>query len=212
MKRTALLSGVIALSLLIAPCEGKVPKPLPGQRVIVVDERYSALRERPELQAPLLQRLRRGRVVGLLGSIRNQRGERFYRVAVSRNRDGWIYDAALVRSRNPTDAGRLFSLIEATGDDYQRVMLARIFQREFRRTSFTTRLTIILEEALARVSERLTAELRRRADATSPPVRRAFFLSSNSLDRYNRLGILFDYDEETDELRWRGAGKGREIR
>lgn len=215
MKRDALFSGLLCLCLLVpaaeGPAEGKAPKRLPGQRAIVVDDRYSALRERPESRATLVQRLRRGRVVGLLGSVRNRDGERFHRIAVSRSRSGWIYDAAIVRPGNPLDASRLLSLIEETTDDYQRVMLLRLCQREFRRAPAIARAMPTLGERLAetlvRVAERLTLESRRRFGTAELPLRRTLFLGSASLDRYNRLGILFDYDQEKDELRWNREGK-----
>lgn len=178
----------------------KGPVPLPGTRAVVIDERHSAVRDRPDLQGALRQRLRRGRVVGLLGSVKNRRGERFYRVAISRHRVGWIFEAAIVRAGQPRDAQRLRELLDATTDDFVRLRLAGIWQREFRRHPDAAEVAEIAAAAGERLAARLTRDIQRRVDESVPARRRALFLNHPSLDRFNRLGILFDYDEASDSL------------
>lgn len=197
--------AVVSLLLLAAPVEARRKLVLPGQRAVVIDERYSALRDQPELQGPLTQRLRRGRAVGILGASRNRRGERFYRVAVSRNTRGWVFEAAIARPGNSRDAERLLNLIEETPDDYIKARLAKICAEAFRYTPAAPRAWLILGDAGTRAAEKLTREARRRLGEHSVQHRRAYFLNYIGLDRFNRLGIFFDYDEARDCLLYDGA-------
>lgn len=174
--------------------------PLPGARAVVVDERHSALRERPDLRAPLRQRLSRGRVVGLLTSVVNRKMERFYRISVSRQRTGWVYEAAIVRSGQAADGRRLRALIDETTDDFARIHLARLCQREFRHHPVANEAAGLITEIVARIAARLTSEIRRRLGDSVPARRRALFLNHRGLDRFNRIGITFDYDEANDSL------------
>ncbi|NBO64658.1 MAG: hypothetical protein EBU88_07410 [Acidobacteria bacterium] len=172
----------------------------PGARAVVIDDRYSALRERPDLQGRVIQRLGRGRVVGLLATIRNRRGERFHRLAVSRKRSGWVYELATIRTGSRRDAPRMIGLIEGTADDFVRISLARICQREFAGTEEARIAQSVVADAAARVAAKLTLEIRRRAGDSFTANRRPLFLNYPGLDRYNRIGVLFDYDSERDQL------------
>lgn len=176
------------------------PRLLPGARAVVIDDRYSALRERPDLQGRVIQRLGRGRVVGLLATIRNRRGERFHRLAVSRKRSGWVYELATIRTGSRRDAPRMIGLIEGTADDFVRISLARICQREFAGTEEARIAQSVVADAAARVAAKLTLEIRRRAGDSFTANRRPLFLNYPGLDRYNRIGVLFDYDSERDQL------------
>src|SRR5262247_1543623 len=80
---------------------------LPGQRAVVFDERLSALRARPDVKAPLKQRMRRGRRVGVLGAAVSRDGAKFFRVAVSRNTRGWVLTDAVIRPGAAADAEKL---------------------------------------------------------------------------------------------------------
>lgn len=209
MKRSLFLLGLVCLLIpaallftggLVDPVGAQSRPPLPGRRAVIVDERYSPLRERPDLQARLVQRLRRGRVVGLLGSIRNRRGERFHQLAISRKRRGWIHELALVRRGDRADGLRLLTLIDQATDDYARIGLARIGQQEFRGTPIAAESRRQLALAAARVAQRLTSEIRRRLGETPAAARRALFLNHPGLDRFNRLGVVFDYDPVDDQL------------
>lgn len=194
------LAVVVISAGLITPVSAQSRSPLRGLRAVVVDERYSPLRERPDLQAALMQRLRRGRVVGLLGTIRNRRGERFHRIAISRKRSGWIHELALIRRANRADGVRLLTLIEQTTDDYARIGLARIGLREFRGTAIAVESSRQLNYSGERIAQRLTIEIRRRLGDVPSADRRALFLSHPGLDRYNRLGVVFGYDPGDDQL------------
>ena len=67
-----------------------------GQRAVVVDERLAALRDEPELTANLLQRMSRGRMVGVRGMKRSPDGVTFYRVMVTRRTGGWLQSESVV--------------------------------------------------------------------------------------------------------------------
>ncbi|MDX2031714.1 MAG: hypothetical protein SF339_13650 [Blastocatellia bacterium] len=175
---------------------------LPGARALVVDERLSALRERPDLRAALAQRLRPGRVIGVLGAARDRSGTRFLRVAVTRNTRGWICAEAVVRPGQREDARRLLQLIDETTDDYQRIRLARLLVDEFRAAPQAPQALRLLAAAAERVAERLSRDARRRLGDEAGRDR---WLNFPGLDRYNRLGVTFEYDAAGDRLVYDGA-------
>jgi hypothetical protein len=178
-----------------------------GRRAIVVDERISALRALPDLKAPLRQRLRRGRVVGILRAAKNDAGARFFKVAISRNTQGWVLADAVVRKGNLADAQRLMGLVEAASDDFTKMRLARLCADEYRKTKFAPRALLLLGKAAEGAADRLTREAMRRigeVDSTGGLTRRLYFLSYAGLDRYNRIGVTFDYDETEDRIIYDG--------
>lgn len=177
---------------------------MPGKRAIVFDERISALRERPDLKAPLRQRLRRGRVVGVLGVVKTSAGARFLRVAVSRNTQGWVLAEAVARAGVLADAERLMGLLEETKDDFTKMKLARLCADEYRATKYAPRALLILGEAAESAAARLTRDAQRRIDAGMESKRRFYFLNYQGLDRYNRIGVTFDFDETGDSLIYDG--------
>jgi hypothetical protein len=79
--------------LLLVPsvaAQRKRRAPAGGQTAVVVDERLSALREEARLNARLVQRLGRGRMVSIIGARRGGDGVDFYRVAVTSRTRGWL--------------------------------------------------------------------------------------------------------------------------
>jgi hypothetical protein len=187
---------------------------VPGRRAVVIDERLSALRTRPDLKAPLVQRLRRCRRVGILSAAPPPEGGlRFQYVAVTRNVRGWVLAEALVRPGRLADAERLMGLINETTDDFVRARLARLCADEFRSTAAARRALLALGEAAERAAERLSRDARRRVGNQGPGARadkRDYWLNDLGLDRYNRLGVTFDYDEAGDRLSYDG-GAYREL-
>lgn len=184
---------------------------VPGQRAVVIEERLSALRKQPDVKAPLEQRLRRGRAVGILGAKQGKDGQQFLRVAVSRNTRGWVLSEAVVKSGNSTDAERLSKLIEETTDDFTKTRLARLCVDEFRMTKQAPHCLIMLGEAAEHAADRLTREAKRRVGDEEQSVgqspnltKRDYFLNFAGLDRYNRAGVTFDYDPTTDRILYDG--------
>jgi len=181
---------------------------VPGQRAIVVDERLSALRTLPDVKAPLKQRLRRGRAVGILGWGKSKTGQQFLRVAVTRKTRGWILDKAVVKSGNVTDAERLVKLIQETTDDFVKARLGRLCADEFRATKLAPRCLLTLGETAERVAERLAREAKRRVgdeESDAGLTKRDYLLNFAGLDRYNRIGITFDHSAALDQIVYDGA-------
>lgn len=175
----------------------------PGQRAIVIDESLSALRTQPDVKAPLEQRLRRGRVIGILGAKKSKDGEQFLRVSVTRHTRGWVLAEAVAKSGNVADAERLLKLVEETDDDFIKARLARLCADEFRSTPSAPRCLLKLGEAADRAADRLTRDAKRRVGNEQPSAglsKRDYFLNFAGLDRYNRIGVVFDYDEKTDRI------------
>jgi hypothetical protein len=211
MRRLAVFLALLASSVPAAPLaraqEPQRANP-PSQRAVVCDERFSALRAQPDVKAPLRQRLRRGRIVWILGAARSRNGgPQFYRVAVTRQTRGWIMAEAVARSGRAEDAERLLQLVNETNDDFIRARLARLCADEFRRTPAAPRALLALGEAAERAAERLSREARRRAgeeESNAGNSRRDHLLNHASLDRYNRLGITFDYDAAGERIVYDG--------
>ncbi|HEY8462055.1 MAG TPA: hypothetical protein VIM99_16830 [Blastocatellia bacterium] len=185
---------------------------VPGQPGVVFDERLSALRDQPDVKAPIKQRMRRGRRVGVLGSRTARDGAKFFRVAVSRNSRGWVLAGAVIRPGVAADAERLMRLIEETSDEFAKARLARLCADEFRSTNFAPKALMILGEAAENEAERLSRSVRRLLGAPDPNktpnaglTRRDFVLNYAGLDRYNRIGVTFDYDAASDRIVYDGA-------
>lgn len=205
------LIAALALALvaaLTAQAQSRRNLFVPGRRAVVFDERLSALRAQPDVKAPLEQRLRRGRRVGVLGAATNKDGAKFLRVAVSRNTRGWVLADAVIRPGVAADAERLMRLIEETKDEFTRARLARLCADEFRSTKFAPKALMILGEAAESAADRLTRDARRRVVDDEPDAgmsKRDFMLNYAGLDRYNRIGVMFDYDAASDRIVYDGA-------
>jgi hypothetical protein len=185
---------------------------MPGQRAVIFDERLSALRAQPDVKAPLKQRMRRGRRVGILGVAAAKDGAKFFRVAVSRNARGWVLADAVIRPGNPADAERLMRLIEGTSDEFMKARLARLCADEFRTTNFAPKALIILGQAAEGEAEKLSRDAKRRVGddysetgSNAGLTRRDFMLNYTGLDRYNRIGVTFDYEAVSDRIVYDGA-------
>lgn len=170
-----------------------------------MDEQFSALRREPTLRGRILHRLRVGRRVAVLNERRQAEGAVFYRVAVTRRTRGWIHERAIVMPARRNDDRHLLDLIERAAG-FRRLQLAWILIAHFERSPLRPRALLILAEEAERAAQELTAQLRRKfrdLDAT-PALRRQLYLNDASLDRYNRVGITFEYEESADRLRYDG--------
>jgi hypothetical protein len=179
----------------------KIP---PGGRIaVVVDERLSALRATPDLTGKLVRRLGRGRLVAVR-AVRNRSGSVFYLVNVTSRTHGWIQREAVVAPWRTGDDERLQTLIiEASGFD--RVLRARIFLDYFLGSSFRPEVLLLLGDAAEQASDRLTKDAARRIPESAGELERSLFLNYPGLDRYNRLGVTFDFDRKTRRLHYDGA-------
>ena len=191
-------------------------KTIPGQRAIIYDERLSALRTSPDVKAQLVSRLHRDREVGIIGAPRSTNGgPLFYPIAVSRNMRGWVIAEALARPQRGHDATRLMSLIEDTKDDFARARLARLCADQYRGLELAPRALLTLGEAAERAANKLSRDAKKRVGDPNETLdknlsEREYMLNYVGLDRYNKLGITFDYDEASKRLVYDG-GAYREI-
>ncbi len=206
--RTAIGGIVFLVALSItATAQTRRKTVIPGKRAIIVDERLSALRTQPDVKAPLSQRLRRGRVIGIRGAKKSKDGQQFLRVSVTRNTQGWVLAEAVAQSGTAADGERLLKLVEDTNDDFIKARLAKLCADEFRSTPSAPRCLLKLGEAADSAAERLTRDAKRRVGNEEPSAglsKRDYFLNFVGLDRYNRVGVIFDYDEKTERIVYDG--------
>ena len=178
------------------------------QRAVVVDERLAALRTEPRLEAPLEQRLGRGREVHILGTKRSTDGVTFYRVAATRRTRGWLQAESVVSPARAGDDARLLRLIRDS-EGFDRVARARIFLDTFLRSSLRPAALLLLGEAAEEAGGELSREAARRLDeremaAGGAPVH-SYFMNYNGLDRYRKQGVGFTFDAATKQFRYDGA-------
>jgi hypothetical protein len=189
----------------------KRKKNIPGQRALIYDERLSALRTEPDVKARLVSRLHREREVGIIGAARSTNGgPLFYPVAVSRNVRGWVIAEALARPQQRQDATRLMNLLEDTKDDFGRVRLARLCADQYRGLELAPRALLILGAAAEQAANKLSRDAQKRVGDPDEILdkrlgEREYMLNYVGLDRYNKLGITFDYDEATNQLVYDGG-------
>jgi hypothetical protein len=210
--RCALLRIILVLIILVVASAGALAKrrvPVGGRLGVVVDERLSALRATPEFSGTLLRRMSRGGFVGITGAKTSRQGVVFYRVNVTRRTGGWIQREAVASVSRPGDDARLLNLIRAS-DEFDRIMRARIFLDTFRLSPLRPEVLMIYSLAAEAAAVHLSREAIRRLDekemnAGGAPVF-SYFLNYNGLDRYNRQGISFMFDDHEKRFRYDGEG------
>jgi hypothetical protein len=181
---------------------------IPGQRAVIFDDRLSALREQPDVKAPLKQRLSRGRLVGILGASKSKSGSQFLRVAISRNVRGWMLAAALARLGSAADGEKMLAAIAESRDDLVKLRLARLCADELRAPAIAPKALLALGQAAEHAADKLSRDADRRLGAEVPGgglSKRDFVLSFNGLDRFNRASVMFEYDEAKDRIVYDGA-------
>ncbi|NOT62502.1 MAG: hypothetical protein HOP19_20035 [Acidobacteria bacterium] len=198
------------LSLCVVPSFAQKKRKIfiPGQPAVVFDDRLSALRAEPDAKAALQQRLSRGRSLGVLGATKNKSGSSFLRVAVSRNVRGWILSAAIARLNSVADGEKMLAAIAATKDDLQKIRLARVCADSLRLPAIAPRALLALGQVAENAATKLSRDADRRLGDNVPDgdlSKRDFELSFNGLDRFNRAGVTFDYDEAKDVFVYDGA-------
>ncbi len=202
---------VLTLTLLLptpTPAQRRRRPPAVGRVALVVDERLSALRDAPRLNANLLQRLGRGRVVAIAGGREARDGVTFLRVAVTSRTGGWVQADALVRPSVAGEDARLLRLVRGSAE-FDRLARARLFLDAFPRSPLRPEVLLILGEEAEAAAVRLSRDAARRLDAREMEAGGAphasYFLNFNGLDRLNRLGVKFAFDGATRQLHYDGA-------
>ena len=202
---TRLVSILIVLTFstqLLAKPKQKVPAG--GKLAIVVDERLSALRSKPDLRAALIRRLGRGRLLAVKGVKRNHDGTVFFLVIASRRTQGWIQREAVVMPSRRGEDARLSLLIKSSVD-FDRIVRARILLDYFPKSLFRPEVLLMLGDAAEQLSAKLSHEAERRTRDRSSAPESSFFLNYAGLDRYNRQNVGFIFDERTRRLHYDGS-------
>lgn len=202
---------VILLCLGISPSAALAKRRSPpgGRLAVVADERLSALRTSPELSANLLRRLGRGSLVAIKGDRRSRAGIVFYKVNVTLRTGGWIQREAVFAPSRGGDDARLLRLIKAS-DSFDRVVRAKIFLDYFTGSALRPEVLLIYALAAEDAAIHLSRDAARRLDeqemnAGGAPMF-SYFLNFNELDRYNRQGITFLFDQRGKQFRYDGEG------
>jgi hypothetical protein len=190
---TTILAALVALF-------AAIPSRAAARRCYVVDARLAALRSAPDLAAPLLKRLRTGRPLEVVGRRKDREGRVWLRVAVTRRTRGWIVEDATAAPGDACGEARLAARV-ASLEGIPRLEAARLAADRFPRLGGSASAAIEDEARLAAddLSERIARRLGP-LDALTPSAVRALVLSDPALDRYNRLGVLFDVDPTTRRL------------
>ncbi len=179
--------------------------PSGGRLAVVVDERLAALRATPQLNGRLVRRLSRGRLLAVRSMKTSPDGISFFLVNISSRTHGWIQREAVVSPSRAGDDRRLLTLIEHS-QGFDRILRARIFLDHFPRSPLRPAVLLLLgntaEELAAKIS---TDAARRLKEARGDAPEFSYFLNYTGLDRYNRHGITFVFDQSTKRFHYDGA-------
>ncbi|HEY3137024.1 MAG TPA: hypothetical protein VGL29_13420 [Blastocatellia bacterium] len=179
------------------------------QKAFVVDDRLSALRRDPDPQSTIIHRLRLGRVVFVIGAATRKSDQpKFWRIAVSRRTRGWIHESALAIPGHAGEDQRVIKLAESTKDGFDRIALCRIIIERFGRSTLVPRALLLLGEEADRAAQTLSQHTRRRLGEAGGELANAslrdYYMNDTGLDRYNKLGVLFDYNQSTSDYVYEG--------
>ena len=179
--------------------------PVGGRVAVVVDERLAALRATPQLNGRLVRRLSRGRLLAVRSTKTSADGISFFLVNVSNRTHGWIQREAVVSPSRPNDDQRLFTLIE-NSKGFDRITRARIFLDHFPRSRLRPSVLLLLGATAEELAAKLSADAARRLkqDRGDAP-EFSYFLNYSGLDRYNRQGITFLFNQSTKRFYYDGA-------
>jgi len=177
-------------------------------KAVVIDDRFSALRREPSLQSEVIHRLRLGHTVYVIHPGNGDTSHpAFCRIAASRRTRGWIYRTAIAVQGRAGEDQRIMKLIEGTSDGLDRIALCRILVERFSQSPLVPRALLIMGDEGERAAETLTQRSRKRISETaeaSASSLRDFYLNDSTLDRYSKLRIVFDFNEQTREYIYDG--------
>lgn len=206
-QRIAAAACVLLLTTSNIEAQRRRRPPAGGGVAVVVDERLAALRDAPRPSADLIRRLGRGSFVAVTGE-RASEGVKYLRVLVTSRTSGWLQAEAVVRPSRAGDDARLLRLARGSAE-FDRLARARIMLEAFPRSTLRPAALLLFGDTAAEAAERLTREARRRLDPAEISAGGApftsYFLNYNGLDRYRRLGVVFDFDPDSKSYRYDGA-------
>lgn len=200
---------LLTVFLPVIDVDGRKRLPTGGRVGVVVDERLSALRATPEFSGALVRRISRGGLVAITTAKTSRDGVVFYKVNVSRRINGWMQRDAVVTHTRLGDDARLLKLIKAS-EDFDAIVRARIFLDYFRASRLRPEVLMIYSLTAEDVAARLSHDALRRLDenemlAGGAP-RFSYFLNYSGLDRYNRQGVNFVFDQGQKRFKYDGEG------
>jgi hypothetical protein len=199
----------VSVFLLPATAVGKRRPPPGGRIAVVADERLSALRATPALTGKLLRRIGRGSLVAIKSDKRSAEGILFYKVNVTTRTAGWIQREAVFAPTRAGDDARLLRLIKAS-EAFDQVVRAKIFLDNFTSSELRPEALLIYALAAEDAAVHLSRDAQRKLDEQEMMAGGAqlfsYFLNFNELDRYNRQGITFVFDQRTRQFRYDGEG------
>jgi hypothetical protein len=211
-----LFLSLVLVCLAVAVCtdaqakrSAKVPvKPREiGSTAVVMDETLSVLRLRPSLFAEPVQRMRRGRVIRILG-VTEADGVKFYKVSAPPSAAGWVQADSVFGKFRENDDARLAMLVRSMSG-FDQIEAATEFFNLYPSSQFRPTLLLLygdlLEEAAAKLSKDANSRLDRREMAASAAPTHSYFLNYVGLDRYRKLGILFNFNPATRQFHYNGA-------
>ena len=199
----------LALCLLIfflqLTCFAQKKPPSGGRLAVVVDERLAALRATPQLNAQLVHRLGRGRLVAVRSMKRSADGITFLLVNVSSRTHGWIQRDAVVSPSRSGDDRKLLTLIQRS-DGFDRLARARIFLDYFPHSPLRPEVLLLLGDTAESLAVKLSQDAARRLnDDLGDAPEFSYYLNYTGLDRYNRQRIGFVFDKATKRFLYDGT-------
>jgi len=204
-----LVALFVSILLVPASAVGKRRPPPGGRIAVVADERLSALRATPALTGKLVRRMGRGSLVAIKSDKRSPEGIIFYKVNVTTRTSGWIQREAVFAPARAGDDARLLRLIKAS-EAFDQVVRAKIFLDNFTSSELRPEALLIYALAAEDAASHLSRDAQRKLDEQEMMAGGAqlfsYFLNFNELDRYNRQGITFVFDQRTRQFRYDGEG------
>jgi hypothetical protein len=128
----------------------------------------------------------------------------FYLVNVTSRTHGWIQREAIVAPWRRGDDERLVNLIREA-IDFDRIVRTRIFLDHFPRSPLRPEVLLLLGDTAEQVAEKLTKDAARKISIHADVPDSSLYLNHSGLDRYNRQGVTFVFDENSKRLHYNGA-------
>jgi hypothetical protein len=179
--------------------------PTGGRLAVVVEERLAALRATPQLNGRLVRRMTRGRLVAIRSARTTSEGVTFFFVNVSARTRGWIQREAVVSAARADDDQRLLRLIE-TSEGFDRISRSRIFLDHFPRSLLRPKVLFLLGDSAEKIADKLSNDAARkiRPGSVDAPAF-TYYMNYTGLDRYNRHGVKFVFNQSTKRFQYDGA-------
>lgn len=178
-----------------------------GKTATVVDENLSVLRAEPSLFADVIQRMRRGRKIHILG-VTEADGVKFYKITAPPRNYGWVQADAVFGKFRASDEERLARLVQSR-DGFDQIEAADKFFNLYPTSKFKPSILLlygdVLEEVAGTLSRNATSRLSRKEMAASQAPLHSYYLNFNMLDRYRKLGVLFLFNSATRQFHYDGA-------